>query len=84
MTAGIGLGGKSGSMSEGPRSEGLRRSYASVPLHKLGVCDGRSPTLELRPIEQDRHCEERSDEATQGLRDAAPGLLRCADKKQTS
>jgi hypothetical protein len=31
-----------------------------------------------RPIELDRHCEERSDEATQGRRDATPGLLRCA------
>ena len=32
---------------------------------------------ERRPIHLCRHCEERSDEATQGPRDMAPGLLRC-------
>jgi hypothetical protein len=39
--------------------------------------------LERRPIHLCRDCEERSDEATQGPRHAAPGLLRCANKKQT-
>jgi hypothetical protein len=29
-----------------------------------------------------RHCEERSDDATQGPRDVAPGLLHFANKKQ--
>ena len=33
---------------------------------------------ERRPIDLDRHCEKLSDEATQGLCDAAPGLLRRA------
>ena len=37
--------------------------------------------LERRPIELDRHCEERSDEATQGPRQAAP---RCARNDDVS
>ena len=40
--------------------------------------------LERPPIHPGSHCEERSDEAIQGPRHAAPGLFRCANEKQTA
>jgi hypothetical protein len=40
-------------------------------MDTLKIIEARE--LERRPIELDRHCEERSDEATQGRRDATPG-----------
>ena len=42
-----------------------------------------APSHARPPIERDRHCEERSDEATGGRRHAAPGLLRCASRSST-
>src|ERR1700722_4614971 len=42
-----------------------------------------APSHQRPPIERDRHCEERSDEATRGWRHPAPGLLRCARPEHT-
>src|ERR1700759_4025994 len=36
------------------------------------------PSRRRCPIDLNRHCEERSDEANQGPRDGGPGLLLCA------
>src|ERR1700720_2148642 len=47
--------------------KGLEGAFIPPPL---------APSHQRPPIEWDRHCEERSDEATRGWRHAAPGLLR--------
>jgi hypothetical protein len=43
-------------------------------MNTLKITEARA-RLERRPIELNRHCEERSDEATQGRRDATLAAL---------
>src|ERR1700720_4599450 len=51
--------------------KGLEGAFIPPPL---------APSHQRPPIKRDRHCEERSDEATGAQRHAAPGWLRCATR----